>query len=85
MALILDVGDADGERITVVVAEAAIVLRVGKLLRSLKVEEGIESASTKSMLQDKQQVENLLQRPDVILLEVLCDEGRCHVGRSGGD
>ena len=38
VALILDVGDADGERITVVVAEAAIVLRVGKLLRSLKVE-----------------------------------------------
>ena len=37
MALVLDVGDADGESITVVVAETAIVLRVGKLLRSLKM------------------------------------------------
>ena len=37
VALVLDVGDADGESITVVVAEAAVVLRVRKLLRSLKV------------------------------------------------
>ena len=37
VALVLDVGDADGESITVVVAEAAVVLRVRKLLRSLKL------------------------------------------------
>ena len=40
MALVLDVRDAYGERITVVVAEAAVVLRVGKLLRPLKTRQG---------------------------------------------
>ena len=40
MALVLDVRDAYGERITVVVAEAAVVLRVGKLLRPLKIRQG---------------------------------------------